>query len=94
MSRQTTLPADVSKYSESPVFTDTSVPEKLTRVHKTKPGVWGKLVILSGALDFIVPGPPRLTETLSARSHGVIRPAEPHHVNITGPVTFKIEFYR
>lgn len=88
------LPAFLAKYSESPVFTEKTVPAKLTSVHDTKPGVWGKLVVLEGEIDYIVPGPPPARQRITPSSYGVIEPAVPHRVELNGPVRFKVEFYR
>lgn len=89
-----TLPEGITKYSESPVFTDKTVPEKLTRMHDTKAGVWGKLVVLKGSLDYVVPGPPSFRQRINKGEYGVIEPAVPHRVELVGPVSFKVEFYR
>jgi len=43
------IPADVHKYAESPIFTENTVPEKLTTLHDTKSGVWGRLCVLRQA---------------------------------------------
>ncbi|MEZ5981007.1 MAG: DUF1971 domain-containing protein [Parvularculaceae bacterium] len=88
------FPASLSKYSETPVFTQDTVPEKLTSVHDTKRGVWGKLVVLEGALDYIVPGPPPARQRITPSTYGIIEPAVPHRVELIGPVCFKVEFYR
>ncbi len=88
------FPAILSKYSETPVFTQDTVPAKLTSVHDTKPGVWGKLVVLEGALDYVVLGPPPARQRITPSNFGVIEPAVPHRVELNGPVRFKVEFYR
>ena len=91
---ETELPDDVRKYSETTVFTEKSVPEKLLRLHDTKPGVWGRIVVLEGELDYIVPGPPERRARLSPERRGVIRPTELHRVAPVGPVRFKVEFLK
>ena len=88
------FPAILSKYSETPVFTQDTVPEKLTSVHDTKQGVWGKLIVLEGEIDYIVPGPPSACQRITPSNYGVIEPAVPHCVELIGPVRFKVEFYR
>lgn len=88
------FPANLSKYAETPVFTQDTVPAKLTSVHDTKLGVWGKLVVLEGEIDYIVPGPPSARERITTSNYGVIEPAVPHRVEFNGPVRFKVEFYR
>ncbi|MEM9494762.1 MAG: DUF1971 domain-containing protein [Pseudomonadota bacterium] len=88
------LPQDVEKYFETGEFTEETLPKKITKTHDTKEGVWGRLVILDGALDYVIPGPPELVQRLSPGVYGVIRPREPHRVAVVGPVRFKIEFYK
>ena len=88
------LPLNVKRYAESPVFTEKTTPKKLVKVHTTKKGAWGRLVVLEGALDYIISGPNEKSQRLSPDIDGVIKPEEPHRVAILGPVRFKIEFYR
>ena len=88
------FPEGLTKYSETPLFTAESVPEKLLKAHTTKPGVWGKLQVLEGSLHYIVPGPPLSRALIEAGDHGVIEPTVPHHLEISAPVAFKVEFYR
>ena len=88
------FPDGLTKYSETAVFTEETVPPKLTSVHDTKPGVWGKLVVKEGALDYIVPGPPLVRERIVAGAFGVIEPEVKHRVEMIGPVTFQVEFYK
>ena len=88
------LPKDVTKYAESPVFTEATVPKKLLGVHDTKPGVWGRLVVLEGSVDYIIPGPPETRQRLEGDINGIIEPTVPHHLELNGPVSFKIEFLK
>lgn len=88
------LPGNVQKYAETPVFSETSVPEKLLGLHDTKPGVWGRIVVLEGQLDYIIPGPPEQRFRLSPEQHGIIQPTELHRVASVGAVLFKVEFLR
>lgn len=88
------LPRTVQKYAESPEFTETTVPAKLTSLHDTKSGVWGRLCVLTGSLKYIIPGPPIVSSIIEAGQIGIIRPEELHRVEMIGSVRFKIEFYR
>lgn len=88
------LPGNVRKYAETPVFTETSVPKKLLDLHDTKPGVWGRIVVLEGQLDYFIPGSPDQQYRLSIEQYGIIRPAELHRVAPVGPVRFKVEFLK
>ena len=90
----TLFPEGLTKYSESPLFTAESVPDKLLKAHATKDGVWGKLQVLEGGLHYVLPGPPASRSFIGAGDYGVIEPTVPHHLELSGPVTFKVEFYR
>ena len=88
------LPPGARHYSSSPRFTEVTLPEKLTGLHRTKPGVWGRLVVEEGALTFIEPGPPEIVRRVLAGEVEIIAPERPHRVAVDGPVCFLIEFYR
>ena len=86
------VPDGLVKYFESEVFTEKTVPERLLTLHDTKPGVWARIVVLEGCLDYVVPGLPERNRRLETGDYGVIRPAEPHRVELLGKVSFKLEF--
>ena len=88
------LPGDVVKYAETAIFTETTVPAKLTSVHDTKRGAWGKLVVREGSLDYVIPGPPQICERVEAGEFMIIEPEVKHRVEIIGPVRFQVEFYK
>lgn len=88
------LPGGLVKYGGTAVFTEKTVPAKLTAAHDTKPGVWGKLVVLDGALDYVIPGPPEMRQRIAAGGFGVIEPEVSHYVAPLGAVTFRVDFYR
>jgi len=88
------LPVGLEKYAETPVFSEAAVPGRLTSLHDTKAGTWGRLVVLTGALDYVVPGPPPSRQRIAAGETGIIEPKVPHRVDLIGPVTFKVEFHR
>ena len=88
------VPDGLVKYFESEVFTEKTVPEKLLTLHDTKPGVWARIVVLEGCLDYVVPGAPERNRRLDTRDVGIIRPTEAHRVELLGMVRFQVEFYR
>lgn len=88
------VPADVAKYAETPEFNEQTVPAKLTAVHDTKAGVWGKLQVKQGALDYVVIGPPETRQRVEAGGHAIIEPQVQHRVEMLGPVLFQVEFYK
>ena len=88
------LPDNVEKYGETAIFTETTVPAKLTSAHDTKHGVWGRLMVLDGALDYIIIGPPESRRRIGQGEYAVVEPAILHWIGIRGPVRFKVEFHR
>lgn len=86
------VPAGLVKFYESKVFTEKTVPRKLKTLHDTKPGIWARIVVLEGCLDYVVPDSPERSRRLETGDYGVIRPTEPHRVELPGEVRFKLEF--
>lgn len=86
------LLSTLEKYSESPLFTQDTVPEALKRDHQTKQGVWGRIVVSSGGLRYLREDRP--AQILNSSETAMIYPQEPHSVAPIGDVTFKVEFYR
>ena len=82
------------QYGESPIFNEATVPEKLQGNHKTKAGVWARAVVLEGSIDYILEDSPGEVLTVNAGNFALIEPEVPHHVRVTGPVTFQLKFYR
>jgi tellurite resistance-related uncharacterized protein len=75
------------------VFTESSVPAGLLAAHRVASGVWGRLVVSSGAVLF------RFEDeedgnVISAPGSMVIPPDRPHHLEMLGPVRFVVEFHR
>jgi tellurite resistance-related uncharacterized protein len=92
------LPKDVKKYSETPVFTEVTVPKKITDNHSTKTGVWGKLCVIEGEVDYIIPHEnddktPEIKRVISG-DFAVIEPTIIHRAQPVGSAKFKVEFYK
>lgn len=94
MTVQTTLPEGLEKYAESPMFNEQTVPENFTSEHELKDGVWGKLCVIAGSLEYhLADGTPR-RYIIAAGGHIVIEPRQGHFVKLARNVKFKVEFYR
>ncbi|RYZ07110.1 MAG: DUF1971 domain-containing protein [Myxococcales bacterium] len=88
-----TLPGDVQAYQRTPEFDEHTVPRGLLRAHTTKPGVWGRIVVVQGTLLYRVPA--RGVELLlDASQAGIIEPEVPHEVELRGSVRFYVEFLK
>lgn len=88
-----TLPPDVSAYKRTPEFTETTVPNGLLKDHTTKEGVWGKIVVLEGELEYVIQEPELEVVQLTPDFFGVVEPTVRHHVKPSGKVRFYVEFY-
>lgn len=88
------LPEGLTKYYESPIFDEETLPHALQKGHKTKAGCWAKAIITEGAIGYVLKERPEEILTLSAGEFVIIEPEVPHHVEVTGPVKFQLEFYK
>lgn len=78
----------------TPEFDERTVPAALLRAHRVADGVWGRLRVRTGSLRFVFESDGDEGRTVDAGGEQVIPPARPHHVELTGPVTFVVEFHR
>ena len=88
------LPENVSAYKKTPEFTEETVPQGLLNDHNTKEGVWGKIVILEGQLEYTIQEPELEVIELNPNHYGVVEPTIKHHIKPLGSVKFYVEFYR
>lgn len=71
---------------------DTVVPGILKK-HLAPKGKWGYLVVESGSLQYVWEDDPENVLDADPDHPIVIYPERFHHVVITGPVQFRVEFY-
>ena len=88
-----TLPANAVPYKRTAEFIHSSVPSGLLRGHSTKPGTWGKIVVLEGTLTYRILEPTIEEVLLSPQHCGVIEPTIKHEVMPQIGVRFYVEFY-
>lgn len=88
---QRLIPDSAAVYKSTPVFTQETVPQGLLRNHNLKRGTWGRLVVLEGAVTFHE-GQERWVA--HPRCSLVILPEVLHHLELTGPVSFRVDFLR
>ena len=92
--RNVELPAGVELVRTTDTFTNDTVPAGLLKAHRVAAGVWGRLVVHSGRLVFVFEDQPGRPIELAATETLVIPPATPHHLELDGPATFAVEFYK
>ena len=87
------LPDNVVAYKRTPEFDQNSMPTGLLNNHQTKEGVWGKIVVMSGKLQYTIQQPFEEI-ALDSNKYGVVEPTVLHQVKPIGPVRFYVEFYQ
>lgn len=96
------IPDHARKYAKSPEFTTRNVPDKFTTSHSTKSGVWGKICVLEGALDYFITNSSAIESAdapsnairAEAGNHTIIEPEILHYVQLAENTRFFVEFYR
>ena len=79
-------------YRSTPVFDEISLPAALRREHRTKPGVWGVIRVIEGALKLTYVDPPSEV-CLSPATRGLLLPDQPHFVEPIGTMKMQVDFY-
>lgn len=88
------LPNNVVAYKQTPEFTELTIPAGLLKDHKTKDGVWAKIVILEGRLEYTIIEPELDVIELRVDKFGVVEPTVLHHIAPLGKVRLYVEFYK
>ena len=88
------LPGGLVLVRTTPEFTEETVPAALLRAHRVAEGVWGRLVVIEGAVEFVFEDEPELRTRLTAGTSIAIPPKRPHRVVLVGPARFAVEFHR
>ena len=87
-------PEGLAAYRRTPEFDETTAPAGLKRNHTTRRGIWGRIHVLAGALQYHVDPPVNQSFSIAAGSSAIIVPDIPHRVDVTGEVRFFVEFSR
>ena len=90
------IPSGLTFYKSTADFTEATVPQGLLRAHSTKEGVWGRICVVEGALLYRVLDSRRRQRefVLTPGIAGVVEPTILHEVEASGPVRFRVDFYR
>jgi tellurite resistance-related uncharacterized protein len=88
------LPDNVHVYKRTAEFNQETIPKGLLHAHQTKEGVWGKIVVLEGSLQYLINEPEQEVVVLDKNIFGVVEPTVLHEVKPQGKVRFYVEFYR
>jgi len=88
------LPDGFAPYRRTPDFDETSLPAALRSRHDTKAGVWARIHVTRGSVDYRTHEPFRTEQRLSPGNPGIVLPEVPHQLEVIGPVTLHVEFWR
>ncbi|MHB1175135.1 MAG: DUF1971 domain-containing protein [Sulfuriferula sp.] len=94
---ETSIPRPASlleEYKRTPEFDADSIPQGLRHDHRTKAGIWGRIVLLDGSLRYCLDDGSGRSWHLAPEREAWIPPDVPHHVEAVGPVRFYISFWR
>jgi len=71
-----------------------TIPAGIRRTHRVASGVWGRLRVLDGAVNFVFDDqfPGACDQPVSAGSHQLIPPDRPHHLVVGEPVRLVVDF--
>jgi len=87
------LPPGLEFARITPEFDEHTIPGGLRSGHRVADGVWGRLVVYSGEVDFCFEDEPE-PRRIRSGEHQVIPPARVHHLAVVGPVRLAVEFHR
>jgi tellurite methyltransferase len=87
------MPDDLIPYRRTAEFNERTIPQSLRRDHSTKPGIWAKIQVIEGKLNYRIDALGAQFE-LSPEQPGIVIPEARHHVNPIGSVRFLVEFYK
>ena len=88
------MPEGYAAYKRTPQLTQDSIPAGLLRHHRTKPGVWGRIVVERGALELYEGEEREPHQLVTPGSSWLILPEVEHRVAPAGEVTFYVEFWK
>lgn len=94
-----TLPNNLTCHHKTPSFSADAVPKAILNRHNTKAGVWGHIIVESGALCYEIfqDETENIVETLQLTDAmpGVVEPRIWHRVTpLSDNTVFHVEFYR
>ena len=88
------LPTEATFIGETPFMNEDTVLQGILNKHMAPKGKIGLVVVKEGTLDYVWEDTPNDIITADKDHPIVIESERFHHVIITGPVEFKVEFYK
>ena len=87
------IPDNFKVYRKTAEFNERTLPQSLRRDHSTKPGVWAKIQVIEGKLNYRIDVLGAQFE-LSPGTPGIVVPEARHHLEALGSARFFVEFYK
>ncbi|MCF6340838.1 MAG: DUF1971 domain-containing protein [Sulfurimonas sp.] len=88
------LPEGAKKVGETPNMTEITAVKGILRNHLAPKGKFGLVVVEEGSLEYVWEDDKDNVLNADKDHPIVIEPERYHHVVITGPVVFRVEFYK
>ncbi len=79
--------------SETPILNNKTCPEGIKKAHATAPGVWAKLVVFKGMIEFVYEDTDEKFVVDTTKPF-VIESERLHHVNLLWDAEFQVKFYK
>jgi tellurite resistance-related uncharacterized protein len=80
-------------YRRTRSFSQDDLPSALLGEHTTRAGVRAEVVVESGGVHLVFPGPPERRVHVRPGAPGRIPPEEVHHLELDGPVQLHVAFF-
>jgi tellurite resistance-related uncharacterized protein len=87
------MPHNFKVYRKTGEFNERTIPQSLRRDHSIKPGIWAKIQVIEGKLNYRIDALDAQLE-LSPGVPGIVIPEARHHVEPIGSARFFVEFYK
>ncbi|MCD5375398.1 DUF1971 domain-containing protein [Candidatus Gracilibacteria bacterium] len=92
------IPKTYYKYKEMPIWENDTIAPGLLKIHNTKIGVYGKINVMLGELEYTVydgeDGNEVSTTILTPSNPGIAKPQEWHKIKPLGKMKMFVEFYK
>jgi tellurite resistance-related uncharacterized protein len=89
------LPEGLKLVEKSPMYQRDTIPDYLESGYTVDAGVWARVVVKTGLLQFIVHSQPAKGFILDESLNGVLAPKVSHDIKLAmGDVAFYIEYYQ
>ncbi len=94
MSARPEVPPGFELARTTATFDNRTVPAGLLAAHRVADGVWGRLIVRTGRVTFVFDDDPDHPIGVDEGNSVAIPPGRAHHLELTEPATFAVEFYR